>query len=202
MPRPRGTPHARPIRRRRPRPHAASSPSPYSNRMREIFAGRSGALLRRLARRGTDARRRAPRLPEAYSSLSPRRPSARTATYLEGCRKLANEADDPLSPACARELLEAHRQGPNESHDAEEAEAPDPLAADRRAPARGPVEREPHGPGGQGARRKPHRGLERHGPAEIGGFGRVGDAGRADGRLGGDEDAVDKSQRQERGEGP
>jgi hypothetical protein len=38
--------------------------------------------------KGTDARRRAPRHPEAYF------------LYVEGCRKLANEADGPLSAAC------------------------------------------------------------------------------------------------------
>src|SRR5260370_144989 len=38
--------------------------------------------------KGPDARRRAPRHPEAYS------------LYVEGCRKLANEAAGPLSAAC------------------------------------------------------------------------------------------------------
>jgi len=38
--------------------------------------------------KGPDARRRALRHPEAYSP------------YVEGCRKLANEADGPLSAAC------------------------------------------------------------------------------------------------------
>src|SRR6266487_6421621 len=40
--------------------------------------------------KGPDARRRAPRHPEAYS------------LYVEGCRKLANEADEPLSAAWRR----------------------------------------------------------------------------------------------------
>jgi hypothetical protein len=39
-------------------------------------------------KKAPDARQRAPRHPEAYF------------LYVEGCRKLANEADGPFSAAC------------------------------------------------------------------------------------------------------
>jgi len=45
-------------------------------------------MKRQGVEKGPDARRRAPRHPAVYF------------LYIEGCRKLANDADGPLSAAC------------------------------------------------------------------------------------------------------
>ena len=68
--------------------------------------------------KGPDARRRAPRHPEAYFS------------YVEGCRKLANEAD---GPALGGHAAQAGEKGPDARRRPKVAREAYPLYVERAA---------------------------------------------------------------------